>query len=288
MLEIRRILFPVDFSERCSAAASHVAAMARQFRAKVTLLHVIRSPHIWQGDLVSGELEALIDMPQLIKERQVTLNAWLRNELEDVADIERIVSHGEPARTITEHAHKGRLHLIMMPTHGYGPFRRMLLGSITAKVLHDAECPVWTDVHDEISFARLGCQSVICAVDLREEMVSAIQWAAAYAASCRAGLTLIHAIPTLAGPAQPSEIRFRGYLIASAREYIADLQRRAGTSAEVCIQGGRIAQAVRTVALESAAELVVIGQGCIHETLGRLRSHAYAIIRESPCPVVRV
>ena len=66
MLEIRRILFPVDFSERCSAAASHVAAMARQFHAKVTLLHVIRTPRVWQGDLVSGELEALIDMPQLI------------------------------------------------------------------------------------------------------------------------------------------------------------------------------------------------------------------------------
>ena len=288
MLEVRRILFPVDFSERCSAAASHVAAMARQFHAKVTLLHVIRTPRVWQGDLVSWELEALIDLPQLMKERQVTLNTWLRNEFEDVADIERIVSHGEPARTITEHARNVRSDLIMMPTHGYGPFRRLLLGSITAKVLHDAECPVWTDVHDEISFARLGCQSVICAVDLREEMVSAIQWAAAYAASFRAGLTLMHAIPALAGPPRPSETHFRSYLMESARAYVADLQQRAGTSAQVCIQGGRIAQAVRTVALESAAELVVIGQGCIHETLGRLRSNAYAIIRESPCPVVRV
>jgi nucleotide-binding universal stress UspA family protein len=288
MLEVRRILFPVDFSERCSAAASHVAAMARQFHAKVTLLHVVRTPRVWQGDLVSGQLEPLIDMPQLIKERQATLNAWLRNEFEDVADIERIVCHGEPARVIAGHAHNERSHLIMMPTHGYGPFRRLLLGSITAKVLHDAECPVWTDVHDEISFARLGCQSVICAVDLREEMVSAIQWAAEYAASCRAALTLMHAIPALAGPARPSEIRFRSYLMESARAYIADLQQRAGTSAHVCIQGDRIAQAVRSVALESAAELVVIGQGCIHETLGRLRSNAYAIIRESPCPVVRV
>ena len=288
MLEIRRILFPVDFSERCTAAASHVAAMARQFHAKVTLLHVIRTPRVWRGDLASEGLEALIEMPQLINERQVRLNTYLRNEFEDVADIERIVSQGEPARVITEHVRNERSHLVMMPTHGYGPFRRMLLGSITAKVLHDAECPVWTDVHDEISFARLGCQSVICAVDLREEMVSAIQWAAAYAASCRAALTLMHAIPAIAGPARPSEIRFRSYLMESARDYIADLQRQAGTSAEVCIQGGRIAPAVRTIALQSAAELVVIGQGCIHETLGRLRSNAYAIIRESPCPVVRV
>jgi nucleotide-binding universal stress UspA family protein len=58
MLEIRRILFPVDFSQRCSAAASHVAAMTRQFHAKVTLLHVIRTPRAWQDDLASAELDA--------------------------------------------------------------------------------------------------------------------------------------------------------------------------------------------------------------------------------------
>ena len=288
MLEVRRILFPVDFSERCSAAASHVAAVARKFDAKITLLHVIRTPRVWYGDLPPEELQALIDIERLIRDRQVMLSAYLQQEFRDLPDVERIVDRGEPAHAIAEHARKDRAHLIMMPTHGYGPFRRMLLGSITAKVLHDAECPVWTDVHDELSFARLGCQSVICAVDLRDEMVSALQWASAFAAAYGAELTLVHAIPALAGPARPSEMRFRSYLVDSAREYIADLQQRARTAAPVCIQAGKIAQAVNAAAVQRAAELVVIGQGCIHETLGRLRSNAYAIIRESPCPVVRV
>jgi hypothetical protein len=35
--------------------------------------------------------------------------------------------------------------MILMPTHGYGPFRQMLLGSVTAKVLHDSKCPVLTE-----------------------------------------------------------------------------------------------------------------------------------------------
>ena len=285
MLEIRRILFPVDFSERCSAAASHVAATASQFHAKVTLLHVIRTPRVWQGDPVNGELGARIDIPQLRNERQVALDAYLKDDFRDLADVERIVSFGEPARVIVERAHNDRSHLIMMPTHGYGPFRRLLLGSITAKVLHDAECPVWTDVHDEISFSRLRCQSVLCAVDLRKDMVSAIRWAAAYAASCRAGLTLMHAIAALAGNTPPAEMHL---LTESAHESIAHLQKQAGTAALVCIQGGGIAQAVRTTALQYAAELIVIGQGRIRERLGRLRSSASAIIREAPCPVVRV
>jgi nucleotide-binding universal stress UspA family protein len=288
MLRIATILFPVDFSERCSAAAAHVAALARQFKAKVTVLHVMKTPRVWYGDLAPAEIEPLMDIQELMKQRRAVLDGYLQQEFQDVAAVERVVAKGDPAHMITEYARKERTHLIMMPTHGYGPFRRLLLGSVTAKVLHDAECPVWTDVHDEMSFARLGCQSVVCAVDLREESVAAIQWAAAFAAAQHAELSLVHAIPAMAGPTRPSEERFRNYLLESARAYIAELQRKAGTEAEVCIRGGKIAEAVRHAALEHAAEVVVIGQGCLHETLGRLRSSAYAIIRESPCPVVRV
>ena len=39
-----------------------------------------------------------------------------------------------------------------MPTHGFGPLRRFLLGSVAAKVLHDAQCPVWTSVHTDAPF----------------------------------------------------------------------------------------------------------------------------------------
>jgi hypothetical protein len=56
-------------------------------------------------------------------------------------------AEGDPASIITEYAARNRVDLIMMPTHGYGTFRSLLLGSVTAKVLHDAECPVWTGVH---------------------------------------------------------------------------------------------------------------------------------------------
>jgi nucleotide-binding universal stress UspA family protein len=67
-----------------------------------------------------------------------------------------------------------------------------------------------------------------------------------------------------------------------------DLQRKAGITAKVCIEGGKIAETVRNAALHHAADLVVIGQGCVHEILGGLCSNAYSIIRQSPCPVVCV
>jgi nucleotide-binding universal stress UspA family protein len=154
--------------------------------------------------------------------------------------------------------------------------------------LHDAEWRVWTDTHEETTFERTGFQSVVCAVDLRDESIAAIQWAAWPASSYSARFTLVHAIPALCGPAAPGETKFCGYLVEQACEYLDDLQRRAGTQAEIAIAGGKIAKAVHNAVLAHRADVVVIGQGSLHETLGRLRTNAYSIIRESPCPVVRV
>jgi nucleotide-binding universal stress UspA family protein len=286
MLAVRRILFPVDFSERCSAAAAHVAAQARHFKAKVTVLHVTQIAPLCYGDLAAAEL-ASRGIQELMDDRRAALDTFQQNEMRDLEGVDKVVERGDPARVITQYSRQEKADLIMMPTHGYGPFRRLLLGSVTAKVLHDAACPVWTDVHDEMTFSRLGCQSVVCAVDLRDESVSEIQWAAELASSYGAELTLVHAIPAAAGPVPPEENRFRHHLVETAREYMDELQCKAGTTAKVSIERGKIARTVRNAALEYAADLVVIGQGCLHEVLGRLRSNAYAIIRESPCPVVR-
>ena len=56
----------------------------------------------------------------------------------------------------------------MMPTHGYGKFRSLLLGSVTAKALHDAKCAVWTAAHSEgpESTKHVACKSVMGAIEL--------------------------------------------------------------------------------------------------------------------------
>ncbi len=287
MLELRKILFPVDFSERATAAAPHVAAMAQRFNARVTVLHVMELPPPWYGDLASAQLETLVDLNELRRERKARLDAYLPNGFDNL-DVERLVWDGDPARVITDFARDQDVDLIMMPTRGNGLFRRLLLGSVTAKVLHDAACPVWTDVHGERPVPPAAFQSILCAVDLRAQSVPSIQWAAGYAAFCATELVLMHAIPAIAEPGRPEEASFRKYLIDYAREYIADLQRQAGTRAKVGIEGGKIAESVRHAAVQHGAGLVVIGRGSMEETLGGLRTNAYSIIRESPCPVVRI
>lgn len=287
MVELRKILFPVDFSQRCAAIAGQVAATARHFNAKVTLLHVVQTRPMLFGEPVSAALQVYIDPAELIKEGQTRLHSYLTADLKGVKT-ERVVVDGEPAEGITAYAQKEGIDLIMMPTHGYGPFRRLLLGSVAAKVLYDADCPVWTDLHEPSTTTRPGCRTVMCAVDLSEESLSAIRWASSLADSYQAELILVHAIPAAESTNWPDDFRFRSFLIDAAGEYLAELQKKAGTRAKVYIEGGKVAATVRDAALRHHADLIVIGQGSLHATLGGLRTNSYAIIRDSPCPVVRI
>ena len=86
------------------------------------------------------------DVPAIIEERKQQVQSFLSSEFETVSTV-RLTLEGDPGRIIADYAAKEKVDLIMMPTHGYGPFRRFLLGSVTAKTLHDAQCPVWTSAH---------------------------------------------------------------------------------------------------------------------------------------------
>jgi nucleotide-binding universal stress UspA family protein len=262
--------------------------MAKHFNARVALLNVFQPSAVWHGDLVSASIEAWVDVAELIKERKSALDAYMRADFQELPEVERVTAQGDAATVIADYAGSHGVDLIMMATHGYGPFRRLLLGSVTAKVLHDAACPVWTDTHTEAAFHGSGCRTVLCAVDMRQESIASIQWAADFARSYSAELILVHAIPSISAVMAPEESRFHSYLVETAHKFIDDLQMKAGTNARVRVEGGEIAETVCAAALEHRADLVVIGQGCMHQTLGRLRTNAYAIIRESPCPVVRI
>jgi nucleotide-binding universal stress UspA family protein len=181
--------------------------------------------------------------------------------------------------------------LIMMPTHGYSPFREFLLGSVTAKVLHDTHCPVWTSAHVQEIMAHPTAtwKRMLCAVDTEHEDLCMLKWAAEFASEQGAELRLVHAVPgtnvALTEEHAPEAYKF---LFDAAREQLAKMQAKAGTNCEVCLLGGQVGHVVRASAVGHDADLIVIGRGVMQKPLGRLRSSAYSIIREAPCPVLSV
>jgi nucleotide-binding universal stress UspA family protein len=288
MPNFNQILFPVDFSEQSRAMAPHVACMAARYRARVTMLHVVEIPV--SVDPGWPDYGGLIDYPAIIESRKQQLHSFLRSEFETVSTT-RLTLEGDPGRAIADYAEKEKADLIMMPTHGYGPFRRFLLGSVAAKVLHDAHCPVWTSAHlSDPPRPPTGYHNVLCAVDLSEKSLALVQWAAQFCRERGAKLTLVHAIPAATHPVglDLEGDRFRAALFEMANTALAKLQSEAGTKLETAVAGDEIARVIHETAQTTRADLVIIGRGVMQETFGRLRTNVYSIVRETPCPVISV
>lgn len=288
MLNFRHILFPIDFSNRCCAAVPFVDAFARRFGSKVTMISVAQP--FWYTGMGDPGGPVVIDTEEILHELETRLSGTLVKEFSHLS-VDRVAELGDPSQVILDFVRTNKVDLIMMPTHGYGPFRSLLLGSVTAKVLHDAECPVWTAAHVEDSPVRdhRNTRAVLCAIDGTPKGIELMKWAANLASDLGASLRLVHVIAGMeAGQPRQMDRQFEEDLRFEARKLIEDQQKEARIDAPLCVTVGNISAGVREEARRHGADLVVIGRGVMHEALGRLRTHAYGIIRQSPCPVLSV
>jgi nucleotide-binding universal stress UspA family protein len=165
-----------------------------------------------------------------------------------------------------------------------------LLGSVTAKVLHDADCPVWTAAHVEtLSEGRhIEWRNVICAVDLSAESTHLIQAARDLNRTAGATIRIAHAVPgEEALPQRLLNAEFENSLKQQAASTIQAIQSDAGTNFEVCIETGEVSHAIASCAQRYDADLVLAGRG-LDRGVTRLRSHTYAIVRDAACPVLSI
>jgi len=287
-MKVRSILFPVDFSDRCAAVVPHVEAAARRFGASVTLLHLVEPLVMPYGPIETLAFPGLQPANQVAKAEEM-LDGVADSAFEDM-HVRRVVETGDPALCIASLARDWGIDLIMMPTRGRGPFRAALLGSVTAKVLHDADCPVWTAAHVEMLTAgrHLPWSNIVCAVNLSAESAHLIQTARDLNRTMGATIHIAHAVPgeeALSNHLLSAE--FESSLIRQAAKSIQDIQTAAGTDFELCIESGEVARAVARCALRYDADLVLVGRG-LDRAAARLRSHTYAIVRDAACPVLSI
>jgi nucleotide-binding universal stress UspA family protein len=288
MITFQRILFAVDFSARNAAAVPAVQAMVQRFGSELTVLHVVDlPPSVGLAPPEAAAWATLIGADRLRQQGEIALERFIAREFPGMR-VKAESAEGDPATTIVDYARENGAELIMMPTTGLGPFRRFLLGSVTAKVLHDTTAPVWTGVHAEQMAAHPPdrWQRMLCALDDDPRDLPVLQWAAEFASEQKLELRLVHAVR---GPEECEDNpSFRDFLFNVARERIDKLQAQAGTKFEVCLQLGEAGPVVHRAAAGHSADIVVIGRGVIQKPFGRLRSGAYEIIREAPCPVMSV
>jgi nucleotide-binding universal stress UspA family protein len=137
MVPIRTILCPTDFSAHSDNALRLACALARDYSARVLVVHAVPAPVVpyVNGILPSQPSTSLGECWEALGRYEVP---------EDDTDIERRLLQGEPAEAIVAFARQTRCDLIVIGTHGRSGVGRLLMGSVAEAVLRDAPCPVLT------------------------------------------------------------------------------------------------------------------------------------------------
>jgi nucleotide-binding universal stress UspA family protein len=289
VFELPRILLPVDFSEQSIGAAQYAKALACRFHSELLIVHVIDLRVYGVYGMGNDRVAADEFAPGCKAEAEREMERFLADDLFSLK-VRRTILYGDPAREIVKYGASEHVDMIVIPTHGRGPFRRLLLGSVTAKVLHDADYPVWTGTHIEQipKIESPALRRILCALDPWDGHHSALAWAWQFGREVGGQLKIVHALPPMhrIDPYFGEEVTVQ--MTRHAEAEIQKAQDSAGSQAEVEIVCGETPKAVCTVAKDWNADLLVIGRGARTGILGRLRSRSYAIIREAPCPVVSV
>jgi nucleotide-binding universal stress UspA family protein len=293
---VRQILCPVDLSETSQRALGHARALATWYDADLTVLEVVWAalpPIALPGAAYGGSSEPLLT-PTARAQFQVELERFA-GENAGSPRVELRVSEGPVVPTILKTASDIGAGLIVLGTHGIGGFDRVLLGSITDKVLRKATCPVMTIPPTASVMASGGrYRTIVCAMDFSPASRNALRYALSLAQETDASLLLVNVVewPKDWLDERGVDTSLQQSIEAAARR---DLQAAIPAEAlnwckpEALVVNGRAHEAIVTVASERQADLIILGiHGRSALNVAIFGSTANQVVRHASCPVLTV
>ena len=301
MARIRRILCPLDFSRFSRHAFEQAVTLAREFGADISAVHVYAVAPA--GIVVPAAGPVVADPIALSPAVRASLTANVREVMQEVdaagVTVNTDVIEGDPVGAILDRATAWDADLIVMGTHGRTGLERLVVGSVTEKVLRKASCPVLT-VPRRVVTPRSGLRfgRILCPVDFSRASLRAMDYAASFASAGGPGVYLLHVIdlvgeaPGIHGDDVMDPPDFRGELRAEARDRLnaavpADIRARCPITEMVAM--GTPHEEILRVARREGCELIVLGvpsRGTADLLV--FGSTTQRVVREAECPVLTI
>ena len=297
MVEIRRILCPVDLSEFSRHALDHARAIAQWYDANITVLHVISPVELIAP--VVGVAGAVYLPSRALDAREIANEVRQFSGLKDLSQeshLKVVVAEGTPAKEIVRHAEALPADLLVMGTHGRSGFERLFLGSVTDKVLRSTQVPVLTVPPPVDRVRSVVYKTILCPIEFSGPSTRALEFALMLAEETDAHLILLHVIDAFVEEARLSEISH-----FSVSEYYRHLEKdarrrwkaavpedaRVWCTPEERVALGKPYREILHVADEASTDIIIMGvhgAGALNRRLfGSTTQH---VIREAHCPVL--
>jgi nucleotide-binding universal stress UspA family protein len=302
MIEIRQILCPIDFSEFSRHALDHATTIARRYDSTITVFNVCAlvpsaafapgTPMLPASVPTPGDLDALLASMKRFVETEIGMTAPLRFE----------IGEGDAAAEILHRASALPSDLIVMGTHGRSGFERVVLGSVTEKVIHKATCPVLTvprPMADVVPVSQKLFTRILCGIDFSDASLRALEYALSLAEDQDSQLTLVHVVEVMPAPQSDAagnvEARaLDAYVAAAAQARAEQLQRivpdnvRTSRPVERRLAIGKAHHELLRVAAASGSDVIVLGAHGFGITQLLFGSTAHQVVRQARCPVLTI
>jgi nucleotide-binding universal stress UspA family protein len=283
--DVPRILCAIDAAQPSAAPFRHALAAAKSRNSE---LHVVCA------------VPATRSFNRRARERTAHLEDLRRIAIAAGVDVEVSVQHGEPAGVILLHANSSNSRvpdLIVLGTHGRRGVDRLRFGSVAERVMHRAACPtlvVPNSTGEAADRLVTPFDRILCAVDFSPASLAAFEHAAGMVRRGASTLRLLHVVR----PATPTMPRFAwefasaDYSQALAKSASSRLRSLLGAhpdvyrTAQIQVVAGFVEEAIRRVAADMKADVLVIGvrrAGIVRRLVGSVTAR---VLRTIALPVL--
>ena len=294
MLEIKLILCPIDFSEFSVRAYQHALSLAEHYRAKLVAQHVVELWRYPYADYAAslGDYERF---SQALREGgKEQLEEFVKNHTHDEIQPKLVVHQGIAPDSILSFAQAEKTDVIVMGTHGRRGFDRLMLGSVTDRVMRRAPCPVLAvgkASHDSVAseeerHRRQHLSRILFCTDFSDNSERALNYALSARAEYDAELTMLHVLEEVSPPAKKEQA------IATAKDELEKLipsEGRKTPKIKTAVRIGKPYEQIIQLALEAQIDMVAMavrGRGALD--LAVFGSTTYRVMQLGPCPVLAV
>ena len=292
MLEVKRILCPLDFSEFSVRAYRHALSLAEHYRAKLVAQHTVE---VWRNPSASFAATALLydEYCQTLRGNgSEQLKEFVKNYTLNEVQPELIVDEGIAADSILSCAQEQKSDLIVMGTHGLRGFDRLMLGSVTDRVMRRATCPVLavrepprdSVAADQPRHSPHRLDRILACIDFSEDSEQALNYAFSAATEYDAELTLLHVLERVPSAAKMDETIAEN---TAQLDKLIPPERRKALKIKTAVCTGKPYQQIIQFAQEAQIDLVTMGvRGRGALDIAVFGSTTYRVMQLGPCPVL--
>ena len=298
MVAFSRILCPVDFSACSELALDYALSLARERGASVSVMHVLPRviadpdvyPYLAEPVLVSGET----------RERAYKqLGSFVSRALSKSVAADVVLESGDVVEEILGKSERLDPDLVVVGTHGRRGFQRLLLGSVTERLLRRSKTPVLSVAPSAGPPPREGetFGRILCPVDFSPSSLAGLRTALSLAGE-RGEVLVLHLVEFYYDPGMGEAIAYdlgelREGNVARAEEKIRELipesaRPRVRLRVEVLRSGGAYREILRIAGEEKSGLLVMGVAGRTASDLLFFGSTANHVVRAAAAPVLTV